>query len=564
MNGRRLLAGVLLFLFIVAITSISSSGVLAAEEPQFILEVENLVIDVDDYTTMTITMINAEGATIKEFVGTNWFYLPYEETSKNNKNIDGTMYYEVAEIYSIYPYYAGQFKFWVLIEYNGKTYMTNKVELTITDGDTNNSEQVKKSYLKTTLSDSDVYLGQKTVLAYQEYSIHDLSTVFFMDNLQIKDVLFTGAPEEELKVERAVYDGMVYNRTDVEVSYLTPLKPGIFTIPARDFYGYISMTEQQGNDESTIREFSEPKELIVRPLPTKNQPADFSWIVGKPEINARYDTLNEGDGNIVKLTLTVSGNCNLDSLNKIFKEDPPSFSVYENVTEYKEAFDNNEYNARKEFEITLIPKENGVHTIEPLYLSYFDPETNGYERVEIPGVTVTIDGSDTSVRTAKVQTDGSQAGGDQAQDHVVETVRIEQISYAPQNEGYWILRINKTVMLLIIAALLVFGAGAFFLTRRPVRRDEQLDDIYKQLLKAGDENEIYNHFNSMIRHCFGLSLKASSRSEIADGIRDKRFVEPVLDVVEYIEKEKFVPGMVDKKLIGMIKDIYKMLKQRRA
>ncbi len=45
---------------------------------------------------------------------------------------------------------------------------------------------------------------------------------------------------------------------------------------------------------------------------------------------------------------------------------------------------------------------------------------------------------------------------------------------------------------------------------------------------------------------------------------DKRLVEPILSVVEYVENEKPTPSSDNKKLIAMIKDIYKMLKERKS
>lgn len=565
MNGRRLLAGIILSLFITAVMGISGTGVLAAEEPRFILEIADPVMDVDSYTQMTITMINAKGAKVKELIGTDRFYMPYDGTSRTTKLYEGKMSYQETETYSVYPYYTGKFIIWALIEYDGKTYMTNKVELNITDDSTGGSGQPAKTFMNTTLTDNEVYIGQKTVLAYEVFSTYNFSSFFFLDDLQVNDILHTSAPEEMLKSGKAVQDGVEYKRNDVEISFLTPIKSGIFIIPGRDFYAYISEEDQTSEDEYSARAFSEPKELIVKPLPTENQPADFSWIIGKLEIDAKYDTLNAADDNTIMLTVTAFGECSLDSLNRIFREDPPGFSVYETVKRYTESFENNKYHAEKEFEIILAPKEIGTLTIAPVHISYFDPEAGSYKTVEIPGTTVTVDGDDKIMRTGGDQTGEDRTAGEQTDDGqtVVETVRIEQISYAPQNEGFWVLRISKTLVLILVIVLLVLGAAVFILLKRPIKRDEQLDDIYARLLKSKDENEVYNHFNSMIRYCFGISLKASSRREIAEGITDIRFVDPILEVVEYIEKEKFIPGKVDNELLKMIKEIYIMLKREK-
>lgn len=561
MNGRRLSARIALFILLITVTGIPVINVSAADEPLFIMEIADNEVDVDADTSMTITMVNAKGARIKEIVGSDWFYVPHSGTAITTEIYNGTMSNVVTETYTIYPYYAGKFKMWAMIEYEGKTYMTNKVELNVTDARKGAGQPVK-AIVDTKLTASEVYIGQKVALSYEVYSLYELGSRMFLNDLKISDVLHKSVPEEKLGSGKTVIDGLEYYRYDVEKAYLTPIKSGLFVIPGRDFYGFIYDTPGLSDDEYSVRGFGEPKELIVKPLPSKNQPEDFSWIIGKLKIDAAYDTPDPADGGTIRLKVTASGDCSLDSLNKIFEEDPPGFSVYETETKYEETFENNKYNAVKEFEITLIPKEKGTLTVEPVMINYFDPESVSYKTAEIPGITVTVDGDDNVIQTAETRTGEDQAG----EGRITETIRIEQVSYTPTDEGYWVLRINKTVLLIIVIVLPVIGAAVFLIVRRPFKRkgksDDELDDIYARLLKTKDENEMFNHFNSMIKHCFGVSPKASSRSEIAAGIEDKRFVEPVLAVVDYFENRRSGAEKADKALLKMIKGVYRSLRQR--
>lgn len=575
MNGRRLFAGITLVFIMIAAAGMPGSVVFAAEGPQFILEVSESDIDSDSHTLMTLTMINAKGAKVQEIVGSNWFYIPPEGSSQTTRLYNGVMSYVETETYRVIPYYAGNFKLWAMIEYNGDTYMTNKIEINVTDNTSGGQQQ--KLYIDTMITDNEVYIGQKVALAYEVYSLYELSSLMFLEDVKIKDVLITGKTTEKLISGKIVLNGREYYKYRAEMLFMTPLRSGIFVVPGRDFFGYISQNVILSDDAYSQRAFAEPQELIVKPLPDQNQPEDFSWIIGELNIDAKYDTLNTGGGSSVRFTVTASGDCSLDGLNKIFTKEPSGFSVYEIEKRYEEKFEDNKYFAVKEFEITLIPKQKGTLAVDPVRISYFDTGSDTYKFAEIPGFTVTV-GEDGKIEqegetlTGADHTEGEQSGDDPAgedqsgsdvkKDGITETIKIEQVSYDPQSEGYWTVRISKTVLLIIAIALPLVGAALFLMLKRPKKKNDELDDIYARLLKARDENDMYNHFNSMIRHCFGISLKACSRSEIAAGIQDERFADPILEIVEYVERERTLPGKADKTLLRMIKKVYKLLKQR--
>ena len=73
---------------------------------------------------------------------------------------------------------------------------------------------------------------------------------------------------------------------------------------------------------------TEQKEITVKPLPVEGQPAGFSWVVGKPEIDAEYSAA-EVSWRFCCLKVTVSGNCSLEGLDRIIGDDLPGFTVYQ-------------------------------------------------------------------------------------------------------------------------------------------------------------------------------------------------------------------------------------------
>ena len=204
---------------------------------------------------------------------------------------------------------------------------------------------------------------------------------------------------------------------------------------------------------------TEQKEITVKPLPVEGQPAGFSWVVGKPEIDAEYSAAEVELGDSVALKVTVSGNCSLEGLDRIIGDDLPGFTVYQSEKRYEEFFENNRYNAVKEFEILLVPNKTGSLSIDPIYLPYFDPESGKYELAEIPGTTITVSGED-----------GSMMVGTAGSGSAVNTVRIDQISYMPEGEGYLMIRIRNEYLYAgaaVLAVALIITASVWFARKRP-------------------------------------------------------------------------------------------------
>ncbi len=64
----------------------------------------------------------------------------------------------------------------------------------------------------------------------------------------------------------------------------------------------------------------------------------------------------------------------------------------------------------------------------------------------------------------------------------------------------------------------------------------------------------------MIKHCFNLSLKANSRNDIINRFAGHKIVNPVLEIMNYMENEKYQSNKGEMYLKNKIKEIYKILK----
>ena len=310
---------------------------------------------------------------------------------------------------------------------------------------------------------------------------------------------------------------------------LSAMKPGSFTIPAYNFQVNVS-TGNFFSSSKPVYLKTDPLELTVKPLP--DPPADFSGVIGKLNLESGYSRLEVNYGDSITLQVTASGDCNLDSLTKIFSSGVNGFSVYETQKSADESVENNQYHARKEFDIILVPESNGEIKIDPVFITYYNPETNTYEKAVIPGTTITVHGEAPAVQ-----------GPTQAGTGSVETVRIEQVSYNNNTAGgeYLTIQLKKSSLvtaLWISGGILVLGITAFMVLLWSKRRSKALDDFYKKIRKSGDPNEIYNLFNTMVKSVFGVSLKADTRDTVSSRLSAYGLDAQILEIQDLLEGRK--------------------------
>jgi hypothetical protein len=362
-------------------------------------------------------------------------------------------------------------------------------------------------------------------------------------------------PTDQLNAEYVYLDGVGYAKYEVKQLLLDPIKAGTHTIPSFNMQVNVIMNDWMGGGFSGFFNQTQPmylqteeKELNIKQLPTEGKPKDFSGIVGELTLEGRYSREEVNYGDSLSLQVTASGNCNLDGLKKMIPGEIPGFAVYETQKNATESVANNQYYVQKEFEAILVPEKNGAIDIKPVSISYFNPVTEKYERAEIQGATIEVSGDMPQV----ISDGGGQASA-------FETISISQVNYANVRDGYLAIQISKQLLfgiLIGLGVMIVLAIVLIWLVLRRRKQDQALKSLYKQLMAATDINEVFSLFNAMIKHCYGISLKACSQSSIRSSLPDARIAERVADIMYFMESYD------DKgcsSLKGKIKDVYLML-----
>lgn len=550
MTGRRYKK--IFLLIILFVTLLGSSTYVLAKDPQFLLDIDSLNLQKGKSTKLVLSMINAQGAKLTQIKGLENFDVLSSHQSTSTQIINGDITYQNDINYVIMPKNTGQFTLEGIIEYKGKTYQTNQLNINVSEAEDLPQDQVSDLFIKTVLSDNEVFLGQKVIWAYELYTRYNIEDYGFLENIELEGFMLNDVPNDKLKAEYVYLEGNKYAKYEVKKTFLTTIKTGTFTIPEYNFQ--VNVSTGRGFFSTSQAEYmkTEAKQLTVKPLPG-NKPADFSGLVGELNLQSEYSRREVPYGDSLTLKVTATGNCDFSVLDKITKNGIDNFTVYETEKGMEENIVGNQYWAKKEYEIILVPEKSGEIKIDPIHITYFDTKSGTYKQAEIPGATITVTGNAPQFQT-QVQNNSGPA--------ITEKVTIDRVSYAPKMDGYLTLNVKKShlviaiIILVVLAILLVL---AIFLKKYFRVQDKKLSEMYKQISTAKDKNEIYSILNNMIKYRFNLSIKASSRDLIKSELAKYNLSEPVLEIIDYIENGKSISGEENSYLKDKLKEIYKKI-----
>jgi hypothetical protein len=129
--------------------------------------------------------------------------------------------------------------------------------------------------------------------------------------------------------------------------------------------------------------------LKVLPLPTQGQPVDFSGAVGDFRVSSDIAPAGVAAGEPLTLRLHITGVGNFDRVDATMFDHLDRWKTYPAKSHFTPS-DAVGYRGEKVFEQPMIAAQPGEQTIPGLEFSYFDPNTQHYERAHTPPVTVLI------------------------------------------------------------------------------------------------------------------------------------------------------------------------------
>jgi hypothetical protein len=182
---------------------------------------------------------------------------------------------------------------------------------------------------------------------------------------------------------------------DFSLSAQTPLSVKINTHSAEDIAIAARMgwpflqSMYNGIVPKDITIASPSSELKVLPLPTQGQPEDFSGAVGDFQVSSDISPAHVAAGDPLTLRLHISGVGNFDRVDSTMLDRLDRWKTYPAKSSFKPS-DAVGYKGEKVFEQPLIAALPGEQTIPGLEFSYFNPNTQHYERAHTQPIKVMV------------------------------------------------------------------------------------------------------------------------------------------------------------------------------
>ncbi|MDP2984063.1 MAG: BatD family protein [Candidatus Latescibacter sp.] len=323
-------------------------------------------------------------------------------TSVEYQWINGKTSTQKSYTYTLVPSKTGLFEVGAAtVVVGGQTFTSNPIKVEVVTGSAAPQPSSKSGavdagggdsniFIRTTVDNRQPYVGQQVTLTFELYNRLTLWGDTEYDPPSTTGFWSVDLPK--LTPSTRTMDNRIFQYTAVKTA-LFPTMSGELTI------GPASLTYTAGGfftAQQTRRLSTKPITVKVRPHPLEGKPDDFKGAVGDFKISALADRKELKAGDIVTVTVTVTGEGNLDVLPAVNTPDFSAFKTYDPKVTPKILNSGFTVGGAKIFEYMLMPKFPGVVTLQPFSLSFFNPRDKKYHTISTGAVTLRITPGETT------------------------------------------------------------------------------------------------------------------------------------------------------------------------
>lgn len=272
--------------------------------------------------------------------------------------------------------------------------------------------------------------------------------------------------------------------------------------------GQVAVTQSTGRRDFFFEESTPPKyfggkniKVNILPLPA-NKPIGFQNVVGTPKIEFSWNSDSVSLGESVVLSVKISGNVNLDSLEKIVTKQFNDFNIFETLKNKNESITSGEYYNEKSFDIALIPKKSGNLTVPEITIPYFDTEMKAYKFLVIPSKEIKVSGnSSIPLGNQTVTPSNVTLNNETVENKPLEEIKIETLSDVDVDSN----RENNYMIIGLIILVMVEGGIIIYLLSKKNKKSTSLD--INELKRAKDDKEFYEAYCNFMKRKYNFSPK---------------------------------------------------------
>jgi hypothetical protein len=495
-----------IYLYIFFLLGVSSSAL--AQKPRVELTADTKIAEVGDPVMITVKS-NIQGIVNIDFpdefvMGTGMANVMEQEMDYNTGKVTTYYYFSQNGVFTEEKEYT--FKAYIK---KGKTYQSNALTIRVHKQEPVTEEISRKNLRQPVFgiierSKPKIYEGEPLILSARIYSKLDIEKVQGYDpfELDIFSEIFELDNSKQVYGTEEMVKGVPFYSYNCGRRLLFPAGTGKFSIKPYEmaFWYY------RGGEAESISFTSNPSSVEIIPLPV-GAPRDFTGGVGSFEFSRSINKSNITQGDVVTMTITVSGYGNLHNIRKPFLKLPKGLAVYgdpEIVEDISYGVQGSEGKITYTYNIQVL--HAGDIDLPALSMSYFDPAQKKYITLQEKRLAIAAAPSNNLAASLPVTVD--KKDNEQMGLSALKTRRDQHSNnHFLKTVWFW------TTILSPMA--LAFLGGVFF-TRRKNRGEKVTDQAkYKQDM-AGIE-DLFNQAedlrqNAQIQAAFGLIQQALLRT----------------------------------------------------
>lgn len=384
--------------------------------------------------------------------------------------------------------------------------------------------------IETSINNGDTfYFGEKIIYEENFLTTVNINSIGYTKPPQFNDFSEKDISPANLKgaYEQSYFrsnSGKQGIKLNIYRGILQPNSSGEKTIKS----GQMAVTQANGRRDFFFQQSTPPKyfggnniKINILPLPT-DRPVGFQNIVGTPKLEYSWNSDKVNLGQSLVLNIKISGDANLDALEKIVTSQFNDFNIFESFKGEDERVENGKYYAEKSFELALIPKKSGEIDTPEIKIPYFNTQNKKYEFLIIPSKKIDVIGSSSSPQTTipiENTTHVTKNTPPVSTTLIPEEIRIDTVTEKDNSNNIFD---NNLIIGLIILAIIEGGIIIYLLTKKD-KKIESKD--FSELKSAKNDKEFYEAYCNFMKKNYNFSPKVHLEDRLVKLGLSKDFIE---------------------------------------
>ncbi|MGB0259871.1 MAG: BatD family protein [Flavobacteriaceae bacterium] len=327
--------------------------------------------------------------------------------SVSNVFVNGKRSYSMSYSYFLAPLKKGVYDIeQAQIEFEGKTFKTTPVTVTVTDAvevprDPNDPSYVvdEKLHLVAEISNKRPYVNEPVTVIYKLYFAQNLmpTNVNVVDNPTYNDFWSYNVDLQRRDIQTTVFKGERYNYVEWRKTVLYPQRSGTLDIEPLTLDVTVDVPTGRRDFFRNMIYKQVPKlisagdvKIDVLPLPEQGRPADFSGAVGAFDFDVTSSKTQLKASESLQAVVTISGKGNLKLFSLPELQTPSALEQYEPEQQEKVRTASAGMSGSVSESYTLVPQFQGKYPIPPLRFSYFDPKAKSYKTLNSKEIVIDV------------------------------------------------------------------------------------------------------------------------------------------------------------------------------